>query len=78
MKPNESMAHDLQQLIDLLARNSGKPDASVWRKANAAHEWRARILFRSQILLEACPLEGLVIRSSTPRHFSEVLPEQAN
>ena len=31
------MAHDLQQLFDLLARNSGKPDAWILRKANAHH-----------------------------------------
>jgi len=35
------MAHDLQQLFDLLARNSGKPDAWILRKANAALEWQA-------------------------------------
>jgi len=29
------MAHDLQQLFDLLAPNSGKPDAWILRKTNA-------------------------------------------
>jgi hypothetical protein len=55
------MAHDLQQLFDLLARNSGKPDAWILRNANAALEWQAGNLeWRSRELMEACPLEGLV------------------
>jgi predicted DNA-binding protein len=29
------MTHDLQQRFDLLARNSGQPDAWILRKANA-------------------------------------------
>jgi hypothetical protein len=28
--------------------------------SNAAPEWQERIQYRSQVLLEACPLEGLV------------------
>jgi hypothetical protein len=56
----------------------GAKQRNVSVPQNAAPEWQARILCRSQILLEACTLEGLVIRSSTPRYFSEVLPEQAS
>jgi hypothetical protein len=35
------MSHDLQQLLDLLARNSGQPDAWILRKANAPDQKRA-------------------------------------
>jgi len=39
---------------------------------------RQILYIASRKSMEACPLEGLVIRSSKPEHFSEVLPEQAN
>jgi predicted DNA-binding protein len=37
------MTHDLQQRFDLLARNSGQPDAWILRKANAPDQKRAEI-----------------------------------
>ena len=54
------MAHDLQQLIDLLARNSGKPDASVWRKANARHHLAAEDSRHRDYPLVAALVNGIV------------------
>ena len=47
--------------------------------SNAALERKAGSLgWCNRLLVGASPLEGLVIRSSTPRYFSGVLPELVN
>ena len=43
------MAHDLQQLFDLLARNSGKPDAWILRNANAAPKGQAKSIWLPEV-----------------------------
>ena len=57
------MAHDLQQLLDLLARNSGKPDAWILRKANA-HNHPPAGLFADDIIIEPGRVNDDVRQSS--------------
>jgi hypothetical protein len=47
------MSHDLQQLLDLLARNSGQPDAWILRKANVPDQKRAGAM--DSIAIEGSP-----------------------
>jgi hypothetical protein len=54
------MAHDLQQLFDLVARNSGQPDAWVLRKANACHHLAAERENVSSNLQVAAQVHGIV------------------
>ena len=66
------MAHDLQQLFYLLARNSGQPDAWILRKANAAITWPQGEIAQNINRMAAAQVHGGVKMEIIPNRLTRL------